>query len=54
MAEDEAVKEESKPESESAAVEVPKATEEPPTVVEEKQPATETNVMIHNNWIYLF
>lgn len=53
MTEEEAVKEESKPESESAAVEVPKATEEPLTnltlVVEEKQPATETTVITHNN-----
>lgn len=54
MAEEEAVKEESKPELESAAVEVPKATEELPTAIEEKQPTTEIKVMAHNNWIYLF
>lgn len=44
VAEEETVKEVAKPESESA-VEVPKVTEEPPTVVEEKEPeAVELNI----------
>lgn len=44
MAEEEIAKEVAKPEPESA-VEVPKVTEEPPTVVEEKEPETvELNV----------
>lgn len=42
---EEVVKEEAQPESESAvtAVEVPKPTEEPSVVVEEKEPAPEVN-----------
>lgn len=44
MAEEEIAKEVAEPEPESA-VEVPKVTEEPPTVVEEKEPeAVELNV----------
>lgn len=43
MAEEEAIKEETKPETESA-VEVPKAAEEPAIVVEEKESVKELNV----------
>lgn len=50
---EEVVKEEAKPESESAvtAVEVPKPTEEPSAVVEEKEPALEVNTQKINIFI---
>lgn len=55
MVEEDAVKEEAKPETETA-VEVTKAPEEPSAAVEEKEPVAEVTVskIINIIYIYLF
>lgn len=53
MVEEDAVKEEAKPETESA-VEVTKTSEEPSAAVGEKEPVAELNVRKKNNFCNIF
>lgn len=51
MAEEETVKEVAKPEPEST-VEVPKVTEEPPTVVEQKEPEAVVELNVNTQLLH--